>query len=356
MMQHRLLTAGLALALLMSSVPAVAAEAVTAQPSTQTFYLQLTAKHQIDLRAYAIGGHNYVQLRDIGRQLDFAVNYLAEQNLVVVDGVSPYQEDPNLKEPAFSPPTAPASAVPTTQAFLFNGKEVNLTAYAIEGHNYVMLRDVGRALDFSVEYDGAANSVTLDRLYPYVEEKKPVPEGVVVIPQSDENFILKEGDKVLCDDGSIYEITDMSRFDKSMFAEGPLPPLPEPICDWSLWYQDELPKVEVRRYTRGDSDDLFVLNLYETRRMQYTIFNLLGANPETWENGAPKLNYTGTAPLANVHLTLVEDWEPQVFWPWRVSNIETVVNSRPVSQFYVQAWDHYNKGSFLETQYQIQSF
>lgn len=250
-------------------------------------------------------------------------------------------------------------AVRSNNHIVIDGARVEMEAYLIGGHNYIKLRDVAAAVDFGVTWDGDTGTVIVDTEASYLPDTPAVeehPKGAVVIPQSDKRYILREGDEVLCDNGTLYQITDMSGFDKSMFAEGPLPPLPEATCNWSLFYQDELPQVEVRRYTREWGDDLFVLNLYETRRMQYTIFNLLGANPETWENGAPKLNYAGTAPLANVYLTLDETWEPQVFWPWKASNIETVVNSRPISQFHVQAWDHYNMGKFLETQYYIQSF
>lgn len=181
-------------------------------------------------------------------------------------------------------------------------------------------------------------------------------DGSINPPADGSRYVPQDGDVIRCDDGTNYTLTDVSRWDKSMFAEGPLPPLPEPTCDWSQFPEVELPLMEVRHMVTEYSDELFVLNLYETRRMQYTLYNLIGSNSETWENGAPKLNYAKTGPLVNVHLTLVNDWEPQAFWPWKVSNIENLFNSRPVSQYHVQAWDHYNRGHFLETQYLIQSF
>ena len=44
--------------------------AITVSPSTQSFYVD---GKQVDLEAYVINGHNYVQLRDIGRAVDFGV-------------------------------------------------------------------------------------------------------------------------------------------------------------------------------------------------------------------------------------------------------------------------------------------
>ena len=98
------------------------------------------------------------------------------------------------------------TAAPSTQTFYIDGKQVDLEAYVIHGHNYVQLRDVGRAVDFGVAYDQGANRVLVDTSSPYTEESAvSAPSGVVTVPQSDEPLRLKEGDKVLCDDGTTYE-------------------------------------------------------------------------------------------------------------------------------------------------------
>lgn len=49
------------------------AAGLMASPSSQTFYV---AGQQVYLQAYAIGGNNYVKLRDIGQAVDFGVTYL----------------------------------------------------------------------------------------------------------------------------------------------------------------------------------------------------------------------------------------------------------------------------------------
>ena len=78
--------AGLAL-----SGPAVqAADYLTARPSSQTFYID---SQQTALAAYAIGGSNYVRLRDIGRAVDFGVTYDAATNSVHIYSTQPYQEE-----------------------------------------------------------------------------------------------------------------------------------------------------------------------------------------------------------------------------------------------------------------------
>ena len=62
------------------------------------------------------------------------------------------------------------TARPTTQTFYLNGEKISLTAYLIGGSNYVRLRDIGRAVDFGVTYDGATNSVYIDPDAHYEQE------------------------------------------------------------------------------------------------------------------------------------------------------------------------------------------
>lgn len=235
----------------------------------------------------------------------------------------------------------------SNQTFMVDGKQVEMEAYAINGHNYVQLRDVGRAVGFGVTYDSATNSVQVDSSAPYEDETPAVPEGVTVIPQSDEPLILKEGDKVLCDDGTIYEITDMDLYQRN-HPNGP-EPLPTPTCDWSQFPELELPKVRVT--TNGEH--MGILNLYETRRMQYTLYNAVPNCPELWENGTLKLNSKGT-PILRLQLGITEQKAVQPFWPWREIQLTQVFYSAPMAQFAVVAWDVYGNGKFLYTEYRVQ--
>ena len=115
------------------------------------------------------------------------------------------------------------TASPSTQTFYVDGEQVDLEAYVINGHNYVQLRDIGRAVDFGVEYDQSTNRVLVDTSSPYTEEATAsTPSGVVTIPQTDEPLRLQEGDQVLCDDGTVYKITDLRLWEE---------PEPLPIYD-----------------------------------------------------------------------------------------------------------------------------
>lgn len=61
-------------------------------------------------------------------------------------------------------------ATPSAQRFFVDGQRVELEAYAIEGHNYVKLRDIGRAVDFGVSYDPQTNSVIVTSGMPYQDD------------------------------------------------------------------------------------------------------------------------------------------------------------------------------------------
>ena len=75
---------------------------------------------------------------------------------------------------AISSPAAQAAAGlmanPSSQRFYLDGEQINLTAYEINGSNYVKLRDIGQAVDFGVTYDAATNTVHISPDKPYTEE------------------------------------------------------------------------------------------------------------------------------------------------------------------------------------------
>lgn len=66
-------------------------------------------------------------------------------------------------------------AEPSHQTFYVNDKQVELEAYAINGHNYVQLRDVGRAAGFNVCYDPARNAAVIQPDKPYTGEDMVTP-------------------------------------------------------------------------------------------------------------------------------------------------------------------------------------
>ena len=100
----------------------------------------------------------------------------------------------------------------------------------------------------------------------------------------------------------------------------------------------------MRRFQDEYGDDLFIRNLYETRRMEYTIYNAAMNCPELWADGAPTLN---------LHLGISAQNAVQMFWPWQEDQLTQVFCSAPGARFEVEAWDVYHNGKYLYTEYNV---
>ena len=197
----------------------------------------------------------------------------------------------------------------STQKIFVDGQQTQMEAYAIGGSNYVKLRDVGKAIGFDVTYDAATNSVYIGE-QPKQEEKAS--GRIVTLPTDGSKYVPRVGDLIPCDDGTLYEVKDVSRWESNAAMDGPMPAMPTPTCDWTLFPETTLPKVEAKHYSNKYGEDLFVTNLYELRRMEYTIRNALGQEPDAWR---------GKELLAKINLTIPPEYEPYTatFWPWRES-------------------------------------
>ena len=261
---------------------------------------------------------------------------------------------------AMSGPAAHAAveylqALPSNQAIYLDGQQIQMEAYAINGNNYVKLRDIGEAVGFNVYWDGA---VQIDSDSPYTGTAPQTTQNAAAAsPKADYSQAElmpdpKVGDKVTCSDGYVYEITDVSKYQNSMFASEETGALPEPTCDWSLLDQPEMPAPEARHFTSGGKEYMFVRNLYETRRMQYTLYNAIGDDPQTWRDGKPVTRADGK-PLVTVNLTIPEDVNAYSFWPWRSSQITNLFHSCPPGEYSLEAWDVYCEGAFRYTEYYI---
>ena len=71
----------------------------------------------------------------------------------------------------------------STNRILVDGQEVHLTAYNINGNNYVMLRDVGRTVGFNVYWDSDAKCVQVESGKPYTGEAPEKPAEAKPVEQ-----------------------------------------------------------------------------------------------------------------------------------------------------------------------------
>ena len=242
--------------------------------------------------------------------------------------------------------SAALTAQQSSQKIFVDGQQVQIEAYSIGGSNYVRLRDVGKAIGFNVSYDLVTNTVQVKTGEPYADETATLTSNsrIVTLPTDGSQYVPQVGDRILCADGTEYEIKDVSRWDSNVFQEKPLGPLPTPTCDWSKFPTLELPEPVVKHYNDKYGDDLFVRNVFEVRRMIYTIYNALGEEPDAWRAGKP---------LAKIYTEIPVEYDAYTgrFWPWRESEITDAVHAVPNVRYYVDAYDYYHNGIYQHTRY-----
>lgn len=116
-MKKKEFIAGMAAGALLFGGTGAAAAGLTAQPSNQAIYVD---GQRVYFTAYAVAGNHYVQLREVGRALDFGVSYDAATNSVRISPDSPYVEQNavSAQMPAqqATPPSSQQIAKPVAQA------------------------------------------------------------------------------------------------------------------------------------------------------------------------------------------------------------------------------------------------
>lgn len=248
-------------------------------------------------------------------------------------------------------------AVISSQKIMLDGNKADITAYNINGNNYFKLVDLAKAVDFNVQYDSATNTVYIDTEKQYTDQittnKVEESSNIIEIPKGQDCFIPDENTTVLLDDGTTYTFTDMSKYDKSMFASGAVGELPTATCDWSEFPELEVPKIETRHYDDKYGNHLFILNVKEMKRMQYTLYNAIGNNSEVWENGTIKKSSKGN-PLVKIKFGIESDTGVQSFYPYYEERLLEVFESCPIGIYSLEVWDVYKNGKFLYTEYKFQ--
>lgn len=122
--------------------------------------------------AYTINGNNYFKLRDLakvisGSEKQFevqwdndkkAINLISNKPYTIVGGemIQGNGQEKNAKA--------------NTSKIYINGKEVNLTAYTIGENNYFKLRDIAKAFDIGITWDGETKTIGIDTTISYIEE------------------------------------------------------------------------------------------------------------------------------------------------------------------------------------------
>lgn len=239
-------------------------------------------------------------------------------------------------------------ATPSTAKIMVDGKAVKIQGYEINGSNYFKLRDIGEKVGFGISWNEPSQTIQIQTDKSYdpndnVFNAPAVSSGAITVPQSDESFCPEVGTVIQTDNGTTFTVTKQKPRETA---------LPTATCDWSQFPEQDLPKVQVKDFGDGT---VGILNLHETRRMEYTLYNLIGGNDQVWENGTTK-KYNGE-PLVKVRLGITPDaiGLNSPMWPWQEEQLKEVFESDPWRTFEVEVWDEYKDGKFLHTEYLLRS-
>ncbi|MSU01171.1 hypothetical protein FYJ83_06770 [Tissierella sp. DSM 105185] len=125
-----------------------------------------------EFESYNINGNNYFKLRDLAQVVNktsknFEVEWDGAKNAIRLISNKAYT--PVGGELAKGDGKTKSAQV-TTSAIYKDGKEISLTAYNIGGSNFFKLRDIAKAFDIGVTWDGPTNTVGIDTGKRYVAE------------------------------------------------------------------------------------------------------------------------------------------------------------------------------------------
>ncbi|MDO5725390.1 MAG: NlpC/P60 family protein [Tissierellia bacterium] len=126
----------------------------------------------VEIMSYNIDGYNYFKLRDIASAMrdtlsSFDVYFDKETSTVEIFKDKIYVNTSDTGNPIYNK----ANAIKSEQTVRVDGVKTDIDAYLIEDNNYFKLRDLGKALNFFVDYDEATKTIIIDSSKSSVDEK-----------------------------------------------------------------------------------------------------------------------------------------------------------------------------------------
>ncbi|MBQ7566840.1 MAG: hypothetical protein IJT18_06940 [Oscillospiraceae bacterium] len=127
--------------------------------------------HLVHPAVYKIDGANWFRLRDVamllrGSAKQFAVDYDAASKTVSITTGKSYTA---IGSELTGAAAQNSSAVVSNDTLLVGGTPVTVRVFKIDGANYFLLRDLGKALDFHVGYNGDTKTVFISGAKGYAE-------------------------------------------------------------------------------------------------------------------------------------------------------------------------------------------
>ena len=131
------------------------------RPTASKFYID---GKEMTFDAYNVGGNNYFKLRDIAMALkgsakEFNVGWDAEKASISLTKNTPYEA---VGGELVSGSATVAEAKPNLASTYLDGEAYGFVSYTIRNNNYFMLRNLGEAFDFDVEWDASTNSIHIN--------------------------------------------------------------------------------------------------------------------------------------------------------------------------------------------------
>jgi hypothetical protein len=128
---------------------------------------------EMEFEAYNIDGNNYFKLRDLaaavaGSSKQFEVGWDDTKNVISIEINKAYTFVGG--ELARSSDQIPQNALPTDSKISLNGKELQITAFHINGNNYFKLRDIAKIINFGVSWDASKNRIGISTMSVYEDE------------------------------------------------------------------------------------------------------------------------------------------------------------------------------------------
>lgn len=145
------------------------ADSVVAKPTAAKVYVD---GNQISFDAYNINGSNYFKLRDLakavnGSSKNFEVSWDSQKNSIMLYSDHAYTSVGG--ELAVNSVRNNQTAGYNNSRIFMDGSEIILTAYRINGSNYFKLRDLGKVMNFGVNWNSTTQSIDIQTNLNYTE-------------------------------------------------------------------------------------------------------------------------------------------------------------------------------------------
>ncbi len=273
-----------------------------------------------------------------------------------------------------------ADYVLSPQKVYVNGVEANIEGYNIDGRNYYQLRDLGRVLDFPVNYNRDTNSVYIgDMPMQYgdtaenavnTEVKQKIADVSVKFDADGRVLPYKlKADDVVYGTGNVSKSVNPYAADSydgymtiKAYSKGvPFPDTPlkkvNPLWDES-YYAIKMPN-PVPCYTHilagetssfmgmeteaaAEVEELYIFNACETQRIIDALYDAFLEHPECYTDG--KLNCTVRVGLTG------SGFDGNFFYPYQEHCVTQTVGERNID-YMVYAVDTYTDGVYMGTKY-----